>query len=92
MKKVSFILLFQFISFLAFNQEITIEKIWKKYEFYAKSVEGFESMKDCEHYARRTTDLSIKKYSLLNEKDAGTTLVEGKDLLYNGKSVEFDDY
>lgn len=92
MKKVSFILLFQFISFLAFNQEITIEKIWKKYEFYAKSVEGFKSMKDGEHYTRPTTDLSIKKYSLLNDKDAGTTLVEGKDLLYKGKSIEFDDY
>jgi dipeptidyl-peptidase-4 len=92
MKKVSFILLFQFISFLAFNQEITIEKIWKKYEFYARSVEGFKSMKDGEHYTRPTTDLSIKKYSLLNDKDAGTTLVEGKELLYKGKSIEFDDY
>jgi len=92
MKKVSFILLFQIISFIAFNQEITIEKIWKKYEFYAKSVEGFKSMKDGEHYTRPTTDLSIKKYSLLNDKDAGTTLVEGKDLLFKGKSIEFDDY
>jgi dipeptidyl-peptidase-4 len=77
---------------LAFNQEITIEKIWKKYEFYARSVEGFKSMKDGEHYTRPTTDLSIKKYSLLNDKDAGTTLVEGKELLYKGKSIEFDDY
>lgn len=84
--------MFHFISFLAFNQEITIEKIWKKYEFYAKSVEGFKSMKDGEHYTRPTTDLSIKKYSLLNDKHAGTTLVEGKDLLYKGKSIEFDDY
>ncbi|NBR14737.1 MAG: S9 family peptidase [Crocinitomicaceae bacterium] len=80
------------MSFIAFNQEITIEKIWKKYEFYAKSVEGFKSMKDGEHYTRPTTDLSIKKYSLLNDKDAGTTLVEGKDLLFKGKSIEFDDY
>lgn len=92
MKKVSILLLFQIISFIAFNQEITIEKIWKKYEFYAKSVEGFKSMKDGEHYTRPTTDLSIKKYSLLNDKDAGTTLVEGKDLLFKGKSIEFDDY
>ncbi len=92
MKKVSILLLFQIISFIAFNQEITIEKIWKKYEFYAKSVEGFKSMKDGEHYTRPTTDLSIKKYSLLNDKDSGTTLVEGKDLLFKGKSIEFDDY
>jgi dipeptidyl-peptidase-4 len=92
MKKVSILLLFQIICFIAFNQEITNEKIWKKYEFYAKSVEGFKSMKDGEHYTRPTTDLSIKKYSLLNDKDAGTTLVEGKDLLYKGKSIEFDDY
>ena len=92
MKKVSFILLFQFISFLAFNQELTIEKIWKKYEFYAKSVEGFKSMNDGETYSRPIKDASIKKYSIVNQNDEGTTLVDGKDLLYQGKEVVYDDY
>ena len=83
---------FLFISFLAFNQELTIEKIWKKYEFYAKSVEGFKSMKDGETYTRPTKDMSIKKYSIANATDQGTTLIDGKDLLYQGKEVVYDDY
>ena len=83
---------FLFVSFLAFNQELTIEKIWKKYEFYAKSVEGFKSMKDGETYTRPTKDMSIKKYSIANAADQGTTLVDGKDLLYDGKEVVYDDY
>jgi dipeptidyl-peptidase-4 len=83
---------FLLISFLAFNQELTIEKIWKKYEFYAKSVEGFKSMKDGETYTRPTKDRSIKKYSIANETDQGTTLVDGKELLYQGKEVVYDDY
>jgi hypothetical protein len=83
---------FLLISFFAFNQELTIEKIWKKYEFYAKSVEGFKSMKDGETYTRPTKDKSIKKYSIANETDQGTTLVDGKELLYQGKEVVYDDY
>ncbi len=83
---------FLFVSFLAFNQELTIEKIWKKYEFYAKSVEGFKSMKDGETYTRPTKDRSIKKYSIANASDQGITLVDGKDLLFNGKEVVYDDY
>jgi len=83
---------FLLISFLAFNQELTVEKIWKKYEFYAKSVEGFKSMKDGETYTRPTKDRSIKKYSIANETDQGTTLVDGKELLFQGKEVVYDDY
>jgi dipeptidyl-peptidase-4 len=92
MNKLIVCLGFLLISFLAFNQELTIEKIWKKYEFYAKSVEGFKSMKDGETYTRPTKDRSIKKYSIANETDQGTTLVDGKELLYQGKEVVYDDY
>ena len=87
MNRINFILLFLFISFFALNQELTIEKIWKKYEFYAKSVEGFKSMKDGETYTRPLDDRSIKKYSITDATDQGKRLVDGKDLLFNGKEV-----
>lgn len=90
-KQIVFIA-FLFISFLAFNQELSIEKIWKKYEFNAKSVDGFKSMKDGESYTRPTKDASINKYSIVNQNDEGTTLVDGKNLLYEGKEVVYDDY
>lgn len=90
-KQIVFIA-FLFISFLAFNQELSIEKIWKKYEFNAKSVAGFKSMKDGESYTRPTKDATINKYSIVNQNDEGTTLVDGKNLLYEGKEVVYDDY
>jgi len=40
-------------------QQITVEKIWKKYEYYPKGVEDFKSMKDGEHYSRIGEDGSI---------------------------------
>ena len=42
-------------------QELSIEKIWKSYDFYAKGVDGFKSMKDGEYYTKPSEDLSIKK-------------------------------
>ena len=50
--KVVYIFSFLFIAFFnkTLSQEITVEKIWKKFEFYAKSVNGFRSMNDGNHY------------------------------------------
>jgi len=92
MNKIISIVIFLLFSSITYCQELSIEKIWKKYEFYAKNIEGFKSMKDGESYTRPTKDLSIKKYSISNSNDQGTTLVDGKDLLYKGKSISFDDY
>ena len=91
--KKSILYLFLFvISLPVISQDITVEKIWKKYEFYAKGVDGFKSMNDGEHYTRPTEDFSIKKFSISNPNDAGTVIVDGKNLLYKGKSIAFDDY
>ena len=49
-------------------------------------------MKNGESYTRPLKDKTIKKYNIANAADQGTTLVDGKDLLYQGKEVIYDDY
>ena len=45
------------------QKEITTEDLWQKYTFYAKSVPGFNFLKDGKHYTRLQKN-TIKKYDL----------------------------
>ncbi len=85
-------ILYLFVHFNGISQEITVEKIWKNYEFYPKSVEGFKSMNDGEHYTRPTSDLSIYKYKILDPTDKGELLMDGRLMTYNGAQITYDDY
>ena len=83
---------FFLLSLHLYAQDITVEQIWKKYEFYPKGVEGFKSMKDGEHYTKMNEDGSIVKYKLTDPTDAGTLLVNGNSLVYKEVKIAFDDY
>jgi dipeptidyl-peptidase-4 len=88
MKKLfSFVLLVIITSFIH-SQELSVEKIWKNYEFYAKGVDGFRSMKDGEYYTQ-VIEGSIYKFKI---NDAGTLLLDNGKLKYKDAIVEFDDY
>ena len=88
------ILLFTFLLFstLSIAQEITIEKIWKKYEFSSKGIAGFKSMNNGSHYTKPGNDLSILKYDISDASDLGKILVDSKNLVYNSKMLDYDDY
>jgi dipeptidyl-peptidase-4 len=83
---------FFLLSLQVYAQDITVEQIWKKYEFYPKGVEGFKSMKDGEHYTKMNEDGSIVKYKLTEPTDGGTLLVNGNSLMYKELKIAFDDY
>jgi len=83
---------FFLLSLHLYAQDITVEQIWKKYEFYPKGVEGFKSMKDGEHYTKMNEDGSIVKYKLTDPTDAGTLIVNGNSLMYKEVKIAFDDY
>ena len=83
---------FFLVSLQLYAQDITVEQIWKKYEFYPKGVEGFKSMKDGEHYTKMNEEGSIVKYKLTDPTDAGTLLVNGNSLMYKEVKIAFDDY
>ena len=73
-------------------QQITVEKIWKKYEYYPKGVEDFKSMKDGEHYSRIGEDGSILIYKLMDANDKGEVLVNINSLVYNDSIIAYEDY
>ena len=54
MKKVVWLvaLLLPALTGLQAQKDISLEGIWKNYEFYAKSVPGFNFLKDGKHYTR----------------------------------------
>jgi dipeptidyl-peptidase-4 len=52
LRAINLLLVFTFCFSYSFSQnKLTIEDIWGKYQFYGNSVEGFNSMKDGEHYS-----------------------------------------
>jgi dipeptidyl-peptidase-4 len=83
---------FFLVSLQLYAQDLTVEQIWKKYEFYPKGVEGFKSMKDGEHYTKMNEEGSIVKYKLTDPTDVGTLLVNGNSLMYKEMKIAFDDY
>lgn len=83
---------FFLVSLQLYAQDITVEQIWKKYEFYPKGVEGFKSMKDGEHYTKMNEEGSIVKYKLTDPTDGGTLLVNGNSLIYKEAMIAFEDY
>lgn len=88
-------ILFSITSLFSFCQEITVEKIWKKYEFYAKGVDGFRSMNDGNHYSQITEKngkQSITKHSIIDETINIETLVPADKLIYKNQTLQINDY
>ena len=83
MKRIFFCISFIIISVLtlAQNKEITLEDIYKDYNFYPKSYQGLKSMNNGEFYTqmKRTEDgQEIIKYSFKNG-DRITRLFKSSD-------------
>lgn len=80
----------------AFSQnELSVEKIWKNYEFYGKSVNGFRGMNDGEHFTQISTidgKNSITKHKVSDYKGSGTELVNLSSLTLNKKNANIEDY
>jgi dipeptidyl-peptidase 4 len=85
---------------ISFSQEdlskLTVERIWKKYEFGSKGFPGFNGMKDGKHFTKLNINAngfeSISKHSYENYKGQGEILVSASDLVLNGQKIAVDDY
>ena len=84
---VSLFFIVQFID----SQGLSVEKIWKNYEFRAKGIDGFRSMKDGEHYTQ-VIDNSLYKFKINDSTDQGELVVKKDKLIIQGKELSFDDY
>jgi len=93
--KITFLLIaLVFAGTIAAQNELTVERIWRSGEFYGKSVDGFTSLADGEHFTKIVNEadgLLLKKYSFKDFKGAGTTLVNFSGITYNGAPLEIDD-
>jgi dipeptidyl-peptidase-4 len=91
MKKLLFCV-FSFIGTFLFAQDLTVERIWKNYEFSPKRIEGFKSMNNGEFYTSVKNGNSIFKYRLNDANDKGEIVLDGDKLTWDGKKITFDDY
>ena len=76
-------------------QELTIEKIWKKYEFSSASVSGFRSMNDGEHYTQISETngkQAITKHRTTDSKADHEVLVKPEQLVFNGTTLSISEY
>ena len=91
---------FAAIAFLAFTssiigQTLSVEKIWKEYAFFGKSVEGFRSMNNGEYFSKISTENGqevVSKHAFSNYNGDGEILFGNADVQLDGKQIQFDDY
>lgn len=84
------------IAFSCFSQkDISVESIYKTYQFYPKGVQGFNGMKDGVSFTQISeTDQgdAITKHKITAYQDKGEVLLSLSDLKYNGEAIEVDNY
>ena len=76
-------------------QNLSVEKIWKNYEFFGASVNGFRSMEDGNYFSKITNDrsgTSITKHEFSNYEGKGEVIVSPSMLKYEGAELKMDDY
>ncbi len=74
-----------------FSQEITVEKIWKNYEFFGASINGFESMNDGNYFSKITqteNGPSITKHLFSSYEGNGEVIISADAL----KSINLKGY
>jgi dipeptidyl-peptidase-4 len=94
MRKIYLIYLLTFpLALFAQKKKITLENIWKTYDFYPKSVSGFNSMQDGNFYSKideKEENTEINKYSFRSGQKV-RTLVNSKNLDIDISNYTFSD-
>lgn len=86
-----FICICSFTTVISQDKQITVEKIWKNYEFVPASVAGFRSMNDGNYFSKTTkseTGVSVTKHKFTDYKGSGETIIPEKLL----KDIGMDNY
>jgi dipeptidyl-peptidase-4 len=77
------------------KKELSVEAIWRKFEFSEKRISGFNSMEDGIHFTKLSQvdgELVLTKHSFLDYNGKGETILSAKDLVFDGKEIAIDDY
>ncbi|MCR9173915.1 MAG: S9 family peptidase [bacterium] len=73
------------------DKQLSVEKIWKYYEFVPSSVAGFRSMNDGNYFSKTTNTSegpSVTKHKFADYEGEGETIIPAKLL----KDIGMDDY
>ena len=89
--KQSLFFVFALVSSLIFAQDLTVERIWKNYEFNPKRIGGYQAMNDGEHYMK-VKDGSFYQYAMNDLNDKGVLFLDESKLVFDGKKITFDDF
>ncbi|MBL1281028.1 MAG: S9 family peptidase [Fluviicola sp.] len=65
---------------LTYSQEITVEKIWSEYEFFGKSVNGFQSMNDGNYFSKTSSKNHVTKHQFSDYEGSGETIISAEML------------
>lgn len=92
MTKLRFLLFIPFYcSTSLFAQDLSVEKIWKNYEFFGASINGYRSMKDGDFFSKITSTPNgekITKHLFTEPESTGKTLIPSTIL----RGLSIDDY
>jgi len=76
-------------------QKISVEKIWKEYAFFGKSVEGFRSMNNGEYFSKISKTKGedvVSKHAFSNYTGDGEVLIRMSEVKIDNDQIDFDDY
>lgn len=95
MRKISFIIIL-FILGSTFGQTgITVESLYKTHQFFPRGVNGFNGMKDGQHFTQISETINgyvISKHKITAYKESGEVILNLSDLKIDGKELQVDDY
>ena len=79
-------------SLYTFGQDLSVDKIWKQYAFYAKSQDGFNSMSDGNTYTFLDDEGSLMSATISNPNQAPRAIVQASDLRWGDQNLSMEDY
>ncbi|MCB0477689.1 MAG: S9 family peptidase [Crocinitomicaceae bacterium] len=85
---IGFILL---ASTLHAQEKLTVEKIWKQWEFSGDRVQSFSSMSDGNFFTRLEGS-KINKYAFKKADKIVETIFDGSTTTFDGKNIKVEDY
>jgi dipeptidyl-peptidase-4 len=83
---------FSLISFPYLSQEITVETIWKKFEYRSSGVKGFNTLKDGDRYTELDDEGNLTLSYVSRPNETPSYLIKANDLNHRGKIVNIEDY
>jgi dipeptidyl-peptidase-4 len=92
---LSVIALLLFCKLFGQGNQLTVEQIWKTYEFRSNGIDGFRSMKDGVHYTQLNSEAenqSITVHSILDPNSIDTLFSLKKLTSTQRKSIQIEDY